>query len=117
LESPDVHVARRAVIDDTLTAVSAGLHDEPRAAPGGGRSTMRPQANEAPHGPERKQIAPATADKRRNLDSIPVGFDVHLGPILIVVGVREPLVVVRSKRTIFGKAVQRNLRGPLPENL
>ena len=45
-----------------------------------------------------------------------MALDVHDGPVVVVVRMREPLVVVRRERAIVRKAVQRNLRDPVGED-
>ena len=117
LESAEIHIAGRAVIDDPFAAVPSWLHDQLRAGARLGRAAMRPQPDEAPYRSEGKQIAPAATDEGGNLDVLPVGFDVHLGPVVVVVGVGEPLVIVRSECAVLLEAAQRDLRRPFREDV
>ena len=76
---------------------------------------MLAQPEESAHGSQREQITPAAPDERRHLDVAPVGLDVDLGPVLVVIGMRKPLVVVRSERPEFLEAFQSFPKPTLPE--
>ena len=117
LERLHVDVVRGAQCHHAEPAMRAGsVHDESRAAARDLGSAFRAHPLKAPDRSDLEEIVPAARDQRRDGHRFEVPLDVHLGPVVVVVRMREPLIVVRRERAVIREAFQRNLRDPVGED-